>query len=217
MTVLLDVNETLLDLGPIRAEFAETHGDPRLAGRWFAELLRLAFVSTIIGRHRPFTDLAGDALDSVTPDGASNAQRVRLVELIRTLPPHPDVAPGLDLLRAEGHTVAAVTNSPTTTVRSQLTNAGLIAGFDLVMSVDEVEAFKPDPRVYRAAADRLGASTSDCVMIAAHDWDIAGATAAGCRGIFLERRGATWSRAFGAPTHRARDLVAAARWISATG
>lgn len=214
-TVVLDVNETLLDLAPIRRFMADRFGDSGIASTWFAEMLRLAFVSTTIGDHRPFTELAGHALTTVTEESATRDDRDHIVECLRTLPPHPDVAPGLVSIRSAGHRLAALTNSPEDTATAQLTNAGLADLLDVIMSVDPVGRFKPHPATYHMAADRLGVRPGECVMLAAHDWDIAGAMAVGFRGIFLERAGATWSEAFAAPTHRTPDVRGAADWLTA--
>jgi 2-haloacid dehalogenase len=44
------------------------------------------------------------------------------------------------------------------------------------------------------------------VMVAAHDWDIAGAMAAGCAGVFVQRSGQLFSSAFAPPTVSVADL-----------
>jgi len=215
-TVILDVNETMLNLGPIRRHLGDRFGDD-VAQRWFAELLRLTFVLTAMDEYRPFTDLAGDALAAVTDGRAEPADREDIGLLLRTLPLHADVRDGLDALRAHGCSVAALTNSPQATVEAQLTATGIIDLFDAVMSVDAVARFKPHPEVYRHAAQRLGVPPSGCAMIAAHDWDVAGAMAAGYTGIFLERPGASWSVGLPLPNVSVMDLPSAARWIAERG
>jgi 2-haloacid dehalogenase len=80
----------------------------------------------------------------------------------------------------------------------------------MIMSVEMVNRFKPHASVYRAAADRLDINTSDLVMVAAHDWDVAGAMAAGCDGVFVSRSGQTFSKAFLEPTMTVIDIRDAA-------
>src|SRR5206468_7688315 len=56
-----------------------------------------------------------------------------------------------------------------------------------VFGVDEVKAFKPDPRPYRLVLDELG----DATLVAAHAWDVVGASRAGLRAVWVrseERR-----------------------------
>jgi len=214
--IVFDVNETLLDLSPIRVWFAERFGNSPDAKVWFTELLRLSFVSASTDRYLPFTTLATSALDTVASRAGTAAtadDMTRIAGLFTALPPHSDVESGLDLLRAEGFVIAALTNSPQSTAEAQLTNAGISAKFDHIMSVEIVRRFKPHPSVYLGAADSLGVAIGDIIMVAAHDWDISGAVTAGADGVFVERPGQSYSSALEPPTIRSRDIHDAATQI----
>lgn len=51
--------------------------------------------------------------------------------------------------------------------------------------------YKPHTHTYRWAAGEVGAPIGNCMIIAAHGWDVAGATLAGMRTAFLARPGKT--------------------------
>jgi 2-haloacid dehalogenase len=211
--IVFDVNETLLDLAPVRDWFQQRFDDHPNASSWFSELLRLSFISAVTDRYVPFTDLAGSALATVTAkaDVMIDPNDIAQVKgLLLRLPPHPDVVDGLTALTESGFTLAALTNSPVETAHSQLSNAGLSDHFTRVMSVEMVSRFKPHRSVYLGAADHMDTSPRDMVMVAAHDWDIAGAMAAGLDGVFIERPGQLYSGAFPRPTISVPDLNAAA-------
>ncbi len=208
-TVVFDVNETLLDLGALAEPFDLVFGDGNVRSEWFAQLLQLALVVTITDSYRDFRTLAGEALDVVagTRDIHLDDQtRNAILGTIVHLPPHPDVPDALRRLRAAGARVAALTNSPPATVEAQLTNAGLIEDFDLVLSVDSTGRFKPHPAPYLMAAERLGTTPSDLWMVAAHDWDLAGAMGVGFRGAFVARPGRGYSPGYPSPTLKGSDL-----------
>lgn len=219
-TIVFDVNETLLDLTPVSRWFDRRFDGAPSASTWFSELLRLSFVSSTTDRYVPFPALAGHALATVALSAGvehpSSADMADIGKILEALPPHPDVAEGLATLAGEGLRIAALTNSPEATAVLQLTNAGVAALFDVIMSVEMVPRFKPHRSVYLAAADRLGSHPSEMVMVAAHDWDIAGAMAVGMRGVFISRPGQRYSGAFPEPTTRATDVRDAARWIVAS-
>jgi 2-haloacid dehalogenase len=126
---------------------------------------------------------------------------------MRRLPPHPEVPDSLMRLKHAGIRLAALTNSPPAMAEAQLTSAGLIEYFDDVLSVDTVKKFKPAQEVYRTAAQTLGVDTPDMLMVAAHDWDIAGAMTAGCRGAFIARPGMVLNPLYPAPDIVGSDLV----------
>ena len=62
-------------------------------------------------------------------------------------------------------------------------------GFQQVISVNEVGAFKPHPGVYRRAAGILGFEPGQLMMVSAHPFDVAGARACGYRGAYVNRYG----------------------------
>ncbi|KAA3635630.1 MAG: haloacid dehalogenase type II [Armatimonadetes bacterium] len=215
-TVVFDVNETLLDLAPVRVWFHDHFDDRPSAAEWFSELLRLSFVSSVINIYTPFTELAANALTSVADKyrvAVSSHDLTTVSHLLTRLPPHRDSAPGIELLKNAGFSVAALTNSPLTTAQAQLEHAELAPLFDAIMSVEMVERFKPHRSVYLAAAAQLSVEPSFLVMVAAHDWDVAGAMASGCQGVFIARDGRSYSEAFPDPTFVAPDIETAATRI----
>ena len=190
--IVFDVNETLLDLAPVREWFRHRFGNDPDAKMWFSELLRLSFVSSVTDRYVPFTDLAASALQTVTSrsDATNNAEDIAKVKgLFVQLPPHPDVIDGMTRLKKAGFTLVALTNSPASTAHAQLDNAEISHLLTSIMSVEMVNRFKPHRSVYETAAQHMESSTSEMVMVAAHDWDIAGAVTAGLDGVFIERPG----------------------------
>lgn len=214
--IVFDVNETLLDLHSIQEWFDVRFAGEMTASHWFGELLRLSFVSAATDRYVPFTALAAHALSTSASanDVEATADDIETIaSLMLTLSPHADSRPGIQGLVDAGFTVAALTNSPQDTASAQLQSAGLDDLLDPIMSVEMVERFKPHASVYRAAARRLNVETSDMVMVAAHDWDIAGAMAAGCKGVFIDRGGRAYSSAFARPSMVARDIRDAAEQL----
>jgi 2-haloacid dehalogenase len=190
--IAFDVNETLLDLRALDGAFEEVLGDAALRGQWFAQMLQLAFVGEITGRYVDFTSAQRAALAMVAERARAelpDAGARRIVEGMRALPPHPEVAGALARLRAGGLTLAALTNSPLDVARDQLDHADLADAFDAILSADEVRALKPRPEPYELVARRFGVPLADVRLVAAHAWDVAGALAAGCRAAFVRRPG----------------------------
>jgi 2-haloacid dehalogenase len=108
---------------------------------------------------------------------------------MRNLPPHPEVRESLERLRDAGLRLAALTNSAQQMAIAQLSNAGLADSFEQILSVEAVQRYKPVPEVYHMAGLRLGVSPSEIRLIAAHEWDVAGALRAGCVAAFVARAG----------------------------
>ncbi len=217
-TLVFDVNETLLDLAPLRAAFERHFGDPTAAGRWFAQLLQLSLVATVTETYHDFSRLAAEALGLTAARAGvelDEGERKRILSMMLELPPHPDAVPALERLAAAGFESAALSNSAASALDAQLGNAGLSRFFRAALSVDAVRRFKPHRAVYAMAAQRLGRRPEELRMIAAHNWDVTGAMRAGLRGAFIARGGATLGELDERPDIVAPDLIAAAEQIIA--
>ena len=80
-----------------------------------------------------------------------------------------------------------------------------LAGFfEAMLSVEEVGLYKPHAHVYRWAARKLGVGVAECLLVAAHGWDVAGASWAGMRTAFVARPGQQVSRSAHRSTSRYR-------------
>ena len=214
--IVFDVNETLLDLTALDPLFEKHLGDSKIGKEWFAQVLKSAFTTTILGDYRDFGAVARSALSMIASthgiELTSDSER-KILAGMRRLPPHPDVMPGIKKLHDTGFRMAALTNSPPAVARDQLEHAGVARFMEAVLSVDASLSLKPARIVYDDALQTLGARPENTFLIAAHAWDIAGAMKAGWQGIFLARKGKVWNPLFDSPTFMAGDLHDAADWI----
>lgn len=215
--VIFDVNETMLDLGALDPLFSRWFGDPTARKAWFAQTLHYALTLAATREFRSFGDVGAAALAELTDRRGMSLPAdaaAQLREAVLRLPAHPDVVPALRLLRDAGLVTAALSNNPLPVVQQQLHLAGLSPLFAEIMSVDEAGALKPAPEVYAFAVRRLNLAPASIWMVAAHGWDIAGATRAGLRGAFVARPGQS-PDPFLLPEIIAADLPTIARDILA--
>ena len=99
--LVLDVNETLSDLSPLRETFAALGASPETADTWFAATLRDGFALTVADARPSFVDLAADNARTLLARQVHDldAAADQLVQAFRSLNVHPDVAEGLQDLR----------------------------------------------------------------------------------------------------------------------
>ena len=215
--VIFDVNETMLDLGALDPLFVRWFGESVARKEWFALTLHFAMTLAATRQFRSFgeVEVGSAALGEIAhrrgrslPDEAA----AQLREAVLRLPAHLDVAPALRILRHAGLVTAALSNNPLPVVQKQLHHVELSPLFDEIMSVDEASALKPAPEVYAFAVRRLGLAPGSIWMVAAHGWDIAGATRAGLRGAFVARPGQS-PDPFALPEIIADDLLTVAHTI----
>jgi len=191
--LVFDVNETLIDINWIAPLFAELFGDERKLREWFGQLVMYSMTATLAGYYADFLALGQGMLrmlGAVHRVAITDDDVLRLEELMRTMPAHPDVAEGLAALRDNGFRLATLTNSPHHPgVPTPLENAGLAGFFEHQLSVHTCRAFKPAPVVYRHVCQVLDVAPAACMMVAAHVWDTLGAQAVGFSSALITRPG----------------------------
>jgi 2-haloacid dehalogenase len=217
--LVFDVNETLLDVGALAPQFERAFGDARVGQEWFSSVVLYSQTAALAGPYAEFGAIARAALDmTAAARGVTLAAEARdgILRGLVTLPAHPDVREGLDVLRKAGFRMVTLTNSAPAAVRQQLSSAGIADYFEESYSVDEVRTFKPAAEVYRLVATKLGVNPADLRLVAAHAWDVIGAMRAGYAAAFVERPGKALFPLAEKPDVVGRDLREVARRIVTT-
>ncbi len=207
--LVFDVNETLLDLSPLKIDFEDVFGKSAPMGEWFARMLHGSLVSNQLDDYRAFGVIGVEALLLVAERHGvdlDEATATEVVTRLAILPAHLDVIPALERLLDAGFRTAALTNGSTKAANVQIENAGLHTFIQRVVSVEEVGRFKPDPSTYRHAAQVMDLHVSQSMLISAHDWDVVGALSAGAQGAFVRRPGTIWTLPTPVPAVTGTDL-----------
>jgi len=213
-TAIFDMNETTLDLAPVRRLVDELLPDAGGFTVWFQRLLQLSMATTATGTgFRDFGSLAGDAFGAVAATG--NDQPAddafgRVAAAIGAIETYPEVPAAMERLKAGGWKLVALTNSGQAMVDGQVSNNGLGSVFDHVLSVESVQTYKPAAAPYRHALSVAGCEAGDAWMVACHDWDLAGARAVGMNTAFVERPAMSYASTFDAPELSVANFTALA-------
>lgn len=125
------------------------------------------------------------------------------MEAYDSLSTFPDVSPALKALTDEPGIAAVVfsngTNSMVTNSVKSSPDLGPHASvFKEIVTVEDVECFKPDPRVYYHLAEKMEKGTSRQAMsemwlVSGNPFDVVGARAVGMRAAWVDRGGAGWT------------------------
>ena len=124
--------------------------------------------------------------DSCVGEGSlwNTSQLEHLGRVWHRLTPWPDTCRGLTLLNTRFHTVA-LSNTYSELLQSLVAYSSI--PFAHVYSADMFNSFKPNPKVYLGAAEKMGVKPEECGLVAAHLNDLKGAKACGFRAIYVER------------------------------
>lgn len=190
--IFFDINETILDLEPLKKSVNSLLKNRDLGTLWFSTMLQYSFVTSLSNQYFDFGKIGVSALQMIADTNnisITEEQAQNVVKQILNLKPHPDVKEGLQLLKKAGYKMVSFTNSSNFAVQQQLKNASINEFFDDSISVEDFGRFKPDVNVYQWASRKMKTPSDQCLLVAAHGWDIAGALWAGWQGAFLSRPG----------------------------
>lgn len=208
--LVFDAYGTLFDVHSVGAE-AETIWPGRgaqLSQLWRAKQLEYTWLRSLMGRYEDFAQVTASALGYACAALAlplGEPERARLLDAYLRLATFPEVAAALERLR--GVRLAILSNGSPAMLAPVVRNAGLAGLITDVLSVDEARVFKPDPRVYRIAVDRLGVPAEAIGFVSSNGWDAIGARAFGFRTYWVNRSGAPVDRLGFEPDHLLRSLA----------
>ncbi len=190
---VFDAYGTLFDVHSAVARLADVVGPEasRISALWRQKQLEYSWTHALMQRYVDFWQLTQHALDfTLASVGEADPQvRTQLLDAYRTLDAYPEVATVLDAYRRAGVRVTLFSNATPAMLDQALDAAQLQDRVDAVFSVHALARYKPDPRVYRAAAETFGAPAEAIAFHSANAWDAAGATASGWRARWINRGG----------------------------
>lgn len=107
------------------------------------------------------------------------------ISMMKWVRPLPGAIRLLEHLRRVGIPFAIATSGRMTTARYNLEALGLDAGTTAIVTRDDVRRGKPDPDLFIAAAERLGADVESSVIVGDSIWDMLAARRARGLGVGL--------------------------------
>jgi len=128
--------------------------------------------------------LLEDLLREFEVTGLSEETKDHWNRVWHRLKPWPDSVAGLSRLKRK-FTIAPLSNGNVSLLAAMAKNAGL--PWDLILSAELARHYKPDPEVYRTAAELLSLDPEEITMVAAHRSDLDAARSCGLRTAFLYR------------------------------
>jgi len=188
--IVFDAYGTLFDVAaPTRAVLGERADE--VGQLWRRKQLEYSWLRSLMGRHADFARVTAEALDyALAAHGITDAGlAARLREAYFTLPAYDDAAGVLTALRRSGRRTAILSNGSAAMLAPMVARSGLSSLLDLVLSVEDAGIFKPNPKVYALACERLALPAQDIAFVSANGWDAAGAASFGFTVAWLNRRG----------------------------
>ncbi len=193
--VVFDAYGTLLDTVSATRRHAARLGEnwEAFSTLWRAKQVEYTWTRSLAGaaQHRDFARVVDDALAyaAAVHHLRDDALLAELRDGFDRLDVFADVRPTLAALRDKSLVRAILSNGTPSMLAHQARAGGLADLLDHILSVEAVGVYKPDPRVYHLAVDRLDVSAEHIAFVSSNPWDVFGAHAFGMRAFRINRAG----------------------------
>ena len=195
--LVFDAYGTLFDVHSVVARCEQLFpGKGRVLSQlWRSKQLEYTWLRSLMQRYVDFNCVTADALKVACQSLElvyTEAALTELLQAYRTLQPFDDALAALRALR-EMHPsprTAILSNGAPEMLNAVVRHNHLNAWLDAVLSVDTVGVFKPDPKVYQLAVNKLQIAPSRIGFVSSNGWDAAGAKAFGFTVFWVNRANA---------------------------
>ncbi len=190
--LVFDVYSTLVDTIGISRQIEQLlpQQGQRVSVIWRQSQLEFSFRATLMERYEDFAQLTRKALGyalAATGNTLTAEQQESLLAQYQRLEPFADVKPGLERLQADGYTMVIFSNGALSMINPLLEATGLRPYFQDIVSAEEVRIYKPTPKIYHHAAQRVGHTPAQTRLISANPFDVTGALSAGLKAAWVNR------------------------------
>jgi 2-haloacid dehalogenase len=189
-----------------------------LSRLWRQKQLEYTWLRSLIGQYVNFETATEDALRFCCASlglPLDAATQKKLGEAYLRLSPFAEAPETLRRLKAAGLPLAILSNGSHYSIEQVVTNSGMNSAFDHLISVEDVQVFKPDARVYSLAEKRMGCSREHILFVSANAWDASGATHFGFPVCWINRQDGVFDELGVRPRQSVRDLGEMADWLLA--
>lgn len=191
--LVFDAYGTLFDVHSVISACNQNFPDQgaALSQRWRAKQLEYTWLRSLMGRYEDFWQVTESALVFACKSlslSCSPATRTQLMEAYLRLDPYTEVREALTAL--SNYPLAILSNGSPRMLHAVVKSAGLEGVFSHVISVDELKIYKPSPRVYQLACQKMGVPETSIGFVSSNSWDVIGAKAFGFWTCWVNRSAA---------------------------
>ena len=191
-TLAFDVYGTLINTSGVFNSLEKMIGSKAksVMDTWRNKQLEYSFRRGLMNKFVDFSVCTKDALEFSCKSfkvNLSDAQKEALMNEYKVLPAFADVKKGLQTLKKEGHKIYAFSNGSAHAVSNLLLNAEIIHLFDGVISVEDVQVYKPSPLVYKHFNKKTDSTKESSWLISSNSFDVIGAASYGMKTAWVKR------------------------------
>jgi len=161
----------------------------KVSNSWRIKQLEYSWLRNIMHEYIDFWQITKDALDFALEENQIKNEKLRqrLLDVYWNLSAYPEAHDVLTTLKANNIQTGILSNGSNQMLNSAAVSANLKNYLDKIISIDGIEIYKPDPKVYQMVIDQFNCKIEEVLFISSNGWDIAGASKFGFTTLWVNR------------------------------
>jgi len=161
----------------------------KVSNSWRIKQLEYSWLRNIMHEYIDFWQITKDALDFALEENQIKNEKLRqrLLDVYWNLSAYPEAHDVLTTLKANNIQTGILSNGSNQMLNSAVVSANLENYLDKIISIDGIEIYKPDPKVYQIVIDQFNCKIEEVLFISSNGWDIAGASKFGFTTLWVNR------------------------------
>ena len=188
--IIFDAYGTLFDVNSAAEKCKDKIGKKweNFSNYWRTTQLEYTWLRNLMGRHKDFWQITEDSLDkSMKVFEIDSSMKNDLLNLYKILSTFPEVKDTLNILKEKKYKLAILSNGTPSLLNELVKSNNLDNIFDDVFSIEEVKAYKPDPKVYNIPIKKYQIQKNEVAYLSANTWDVSAGGNYGFNPIWVNR------------------------------
>ena len=188
--IIFDAYGTLFDVNSAAEKCKDKIGKKweSFSNYWRTTQLEYTWLRNLMGRHKDFWQITEDSLDkSMKVFEIDSSMKSDLLNLYKILSTFPEVKDTLNILKEKNYKLAILSNGTPSLLNELVKSNNLDNIFDDVFSIEEVKAYKPDPKVYNIPIKKYQIQKNEVAYLSANTWDVSAGGNYGFNPIWVNR------------------------------
>ena len=208
--IVFDAYGTLFDVNSAAEKCKGKIGDKweGFANFWRTTQLEYTWLRSLMKRHKDFWQVTEDSLDkSMKAFKIDTSMKSELLNLYKVLSPYPEVKEVLKKLKEKEYRLAILSNGTPTLLSELVKSNNLENIFDDLFSIEEVEIYKPDSKVYDMPIKKYQIKADEVAFLSSNTWDVSGGGNYGYNAIWVNRNKSIFDNLDYKPKNEVSDLT----------
>ena len=155
---------------------------------WRTTQLEYTWLRSLMKKHKDFWQVTEDSLDkSMKVFDIESSLKKELLNLYKILSPYPEVKSVLTNLKEKKFKLAILSNGTPKLLEELVRSNNLNNLFDDLFSVEEVEIYKPNSKVYDLPIKKYKIKPEEIIFLSANTWDVSGGGNYGYNSVWVNR------------------------------